>query len=95
MKNQKRNEAKRQIFGSKTKRKYSVFLSLWLEAKNSKRNEVKKKKISRERAKRMRNGSGFASFRFEAKQIFKRNRRTLTQSHYLLSLRFTLVVQNI
>ncbi len=40
-KNQKRNEAKRKDFGSEKKRKYGVFISLWLEAKNSKRKEVK------------------------------------------------------
>jgi hypothetical protein len=39
----KQNEAKRKIFGSETKRKYGVFISLWLEAKNSKRNEAQKK----------------------------------------------------
>jgi hypothetical protein len=44
-----------------------------------KRNEAKKK-ISRERAKRMRNGSRFASFRFEAKKFLKRNRRTLVSA---------------
>jgi hypothetical protein len=43
-----------------------------------KRNEAKKKiNFSCERAKRMRNGSRFASFRFEAKKFLKRNRRTL------------------
>jgi hypothetical protein len=40
-KNQKRNEAKRKIFGSETKRKYGVFISLWLKAKNLKRKEAK------------------------------------------------------
>jgi hypothetical protein len=40
-KNQTRNEAKRKIFGSETKRKYGVFISLWLKAKNSKRKEAK------------------------------------------------------
>jgi hypothetical protein len=46
----------------------------------AKRSEMKRKKnnfFSRERAKRMRNGSRFASFRFEAKKFLKRNRRTL------------------
>jgi hypothetical protein len=52
------------------------------EAKNSKRNEAKRSNkigflFSREHAKTKRNGSYFASFRFEAKKIFKRNRRTL------------------
>ncbi len=44
------------------------------------RSEMKRKNnkfFSRERAKRMRNGSRFASFRFEAKNFLKRNRRTL------------------
>jgi hypothetical protein len=41
-KNHKRNEAKLKIFGSETKRKYGVFISLWLEAKNSKRKEAKR-----------------------------------------------------
>jgi hypothetical protein len=77
-KNQKRNEAKRKNFGRETKRKYDLLISLWLEAKNLKWNEAKKNLFfSRERAKRMRNGSRFASFRFEAKKFLKRNRRTL------------------
>ncbi len=76
----KRSEAKRKMFGSKIKRKYALLILLWSEAKNSKRNEAKKKfSFSRERAKRMRNGSRFASFRFEAKKFFLRNRRTLLQ----------------
>jgi hypothetical protein len=40
-KNQKRNETKRKIFGSETKRKYGVFISLWLKAKNLKRKKAK------------------------------------------------------
>jgi hypothetical protein len=40
-KNKKRNEAKQKIFGSETKRKYCVFILLWLEAKNSKQKDVK------------------------------------------------------
>jgi hypothetical protein len=56
-------------------------ISLRSEAKNSKRKEAKKNiYFSRERAKRMRNGSRFASFRFEAKNFFLRNRRTLIPS---------------
>jgi hypothetical protein len=52
------------------------------EAKKSKRNEAKwSEKIgplfSLEHAKTKRNGSSFASFRFEAKKYFMRNRRTL------------------
>jgi hypothetical protein len=46
----------------------------------AKRSEMKRKNnnfFSRERAKRMRNGSRFASFRFEAKKFLKRNQRTL------------------
>ncbi len=85
-KDRKRNEAKRKIFGSKTKRKYALLISLWLEAKNSKRKEAKRSEkknniFSRERAKRMRNGSRFASFRFEAKIFFLRNRRTLSRTY--------------
>jgi hypothetical protein len=81
-KNQKQNEAKQQILGSKTKRKYGVFVSLWVESEKfeAKRSKMKRKKnyfFSHERAKRMRNGSRFASFRFEAKKCLKRNRRTL------------------
>jgi hypothetical protein len=72
---------KRKNIGSETKRKYALLISLWSEAKNSKRNEAKRSEknffFSRERAKRMRNGSRFASFRFEAKNFFLRNRRTL------------------
>jgi hypothetical protein len=45
-------EAKREMFGTKTKRKNAVFILLRLEAKNLKRKEVKKK-ILRERAKRI------------------------------------------
>ncbi len=60
------------MFGSEIKRKYALLISLWSEAKNSKRNEAKRSEhfFSRERAKRMRNGSRFASFRFEAKSFF-------------------------
>jgi hypothetical protein len=66
-KDRKRNKAKRKNFGSKTKRKYALLISLWSEAKNSKRNEAKrsvKKKFSPERRKRMQNGSRFASRKF-------------------------------
>jgi hypothetical protein len=74
----KRSEAKRKFFGSETKRKYALLISLRSEAKNSKQKEAKKNiYFSRERAKRMRNGSRFTSFRFEAKKVFLRNRRTL------------------
>jgi hypothetical protein len=53
-----------------------------------KRNEAKKNNFfSRERAKRMRNGSRFASFRFEAKKFLKRNRRTLLLSNPTLPAR--------
>ena len=45
--------------------------------------------FSRERAKRMRNGSRFASFRFEAKIFFWRNRRTLLSSDpIMISIKF-------
>jgi hypothetical protein len=40
-KNRKRNEAKRKNFGCETRRKYGLLISLWLEAKNSKRKEAK------------------------------------------------------
>jgi hypothetical protein len=49
----------------------------------AKRNEMKRKFfdfLSSEPAKRMRNGSLFASFRFEAKKILKRNRRTVIRN---------------
>jgi hypothetical protein len=48
--------------GSETKRKYALLISLWSEAKNSKRKEAEKT-FSREHAKRI-------SFRFEAKSFF-------------------------
>jgi hypothetical protein len=42
----KRNEAKWKLFGSETKRKYGVLISLWLDAKNLKQKEGEKiKKI--------------------------------------------------
>jgi hypothetical protein len=70
----KQNEAKRKIFGSETKRKYGVFISLWLEAKNSKRNEAKKNKIfSRERAKRI----SFRIVSLWSEKFLKQNRHTL------------------
>jgi hypothetical protein len=58
------------------------FFSLRSETKNLKRNEAKTSEkngllFSLEHAKTKRNESRFASFRFEAKKIFKRNRRTL------------------
>jgi hypothetical protein len=74
---QNEKEAKRKIFGSETKRKYALLISLWSEAKNSKQKE---EIFLRERAKRMRNGSRFTPFRFEAKKFFSRNRRTLVAS---------------
>jgi hypothetical protein len=37
----KRNEAKRKLFGSETKRKYGVLISLWLDAKNLMQKEGK------------------------------------------------------
>jgi hypothetical protein len=54
-------------------------------AKNLKRNEAKRSEkigfsFSLVHAKTKRNGSYFASFRFEAKKIFKQNRRTLRWS---------------
>jgi hypothetical protein len=38
----KRNEAKRKNYESETERKYALLISLWSEAKNSKRNEAKR-----------------------------------------------------
>jgi hypothetical protein len=54
------NKTKQKFFGSETKQKYAVLISLWSEAINSKRKEAKKN--LRERAKKMRNGSHFALF---------------------------------
>jgi hypothetical protein len=84
----KRNEkigSETKYFCKRNKAKKALLISLWSEAKNLKRKEAKrsrKKKLffSRERAKRMRNGSRFASFRFEAKKFFLRNRRTLNET---------------
>ncbi len=80
-KNQKRNEAKRKLFGSEKAKIRCIYFALVgsekFEAKRSEMKRKNKKFFSRERAKRMRNGSRFASFRFEAKKILKRNRRTL------------------
>jgi hypothetical protein len=80
-KNQKRNEK----FLEAKQSKYTVYLFRfgWKRKIRSekKQNEAKKKKCSCERAKRMRNESRFASFRFEAKKILKRNRRTLHIHH--------------
>ncbi len=63
-KNRKRNEVKRKIFGSETKRKYAVLILFWSEAKNSKQKEAKGSEknylFSRERVKRMRTGCRFA-----------------------------------
>jgi hypothetical protein len=74
-KNRKQNEAKQKIFGSETKRKYAVLISLQSEAKRT-----EKIKLSRERAKRMQNESRFASFRFETIHFFCRNRRSLPRT---------------
>ncbi len=43
-KNLKRNEAERKIYGSETKRKYGLVISLWFEAKNLKRKRSKMKR---------------------------------------------------
>ncbi len=53
---QNEKEAKRKIFRGETKRKYALLISLWSEAKNSKRKEAKKNffRVS------VRNGSRFA-----------------------------------
>jgi hypothetical protein len=65
---------------NKAKIRFIDFALVGSEKFEAKRSEMKSKKnlfFSRERAKRMRNGSRFASFRFEAKNFLKRNRRTL------------------
>jgi hypothetical protein len=54
-----------------------------IEAGEAKRSEKIGFSFSLEHAKTKRNGSFFASFRFEAKKIFKRNRRTLGASIFL------------
>jgi hypothetical protein len=59
------------------------------EAKRSEKFEAKRSEkvgflFSLEHAKTKRNRSYFASFRFEAEKIFKRNRRTLLHAMYLL-----------
>jgi hypothetical protein len=54
-----KKDAKQKLFGSETKQKYALIISLWSKAKNLKR-KAKKIYISRERTKRMRNGSRFA-----------------------------------
>jgi hypothetical protein len=81
-----RFEAKRKIFVSETKRKKALFISLWSEAKNSKRKKAKRSEIKicfftwacETHAKRI-------SFRFEAKNFFLRNRLTLIWRHHNLS----------
>ena len=75
-------EAKTKIFWKRNKAKIRCiyFALVGSEKFEAKRSEMKRKNnnfFSRERAKRMRNGSRFASFRFEAKKFLKRNRRTL------------------
>jgi hypothetical protein len=77
-----KNEAKRK-FAERNEASCIFFFSLRSETKNSKRNEAKTNEkigpvFSLEQAKTKRNGSHFASFLFEAKKNFKRNRRTLT-----------------
>jgi hypothetical protein len=64
--------------GKKQRSKISCYCPFNFAKVGSKKFEAKKNiYFSRERAKRMRNGSRFASFRFEAKNFFLRNRRTL------------------
>jgi hypothetical protein len=70
------------IVEAKRSEKVVYFFSLRSETKNLKRNEPKTSEkigpiFSLEHAKTKRNGSDFASFRFEAKKFLKRNRRTL------------------
>jgi hypothetical protein len=73
-KDRKRNK---QFFGSEIKQKYALLISLWSEAKNSKRKEAKKQIFMwgcETHAKRI-------SFRFEAKIFFLQNWRTLHGVH--------------
>ncbi len=51
------------FFGSKTKQKYALLILLWSEVQKFEAKRSKKKKFSRERAKRI-------SFRFKAKHFF-------------------------
>ncbi len=72
-------------FWKRNKAKIQCIYSALVESEKfeAKRSEMKRKKkyfFSRVRAKRVRNGSRFASFRFEAKKFLKRNRRTLVHA---------------
>jgi hypothetical protein len=80
--NLKQKDAKRNLEEAKRSEKICFFFSLRSETKNLKRNEAKTSEkigplFSLEHAKTKRNESRFASFRFQAKKNFKRNRRTL------------------
>jgi hypothetical protein len=59
---------------------------LWKEATNLKRKKRKHLIFSHEHAKRTRNGSDFASFHFEVKKIFLRNRCTQLKVGHVSSL---------
>jgi hypothetical protein len=59
-------------FEAKMRRKYRL---------EAKRSEKIGPLFSLEHAKTMQNGSRFASFRFEAKKVFLRNRRTLGSTY--------------
>jgi hypothetical protein len=74
--------SKKKIIEAKRSEKIRFFFSLRSETKNLKRNEAKTREkigllFSLEHAKTKRNEFHFASFRFETKKKFKRNRRTL------------------
>jgi hypothetical protein len=78
---------------NKAKIRFFDFALVGREKFEAKRSEMKRKFVlffSRERSKRMQNGSRFASFRFEAKNFLKRNRCTLVQStvHGLFKMHF-------
>ncbi len=77
----KKSEAKRKIFGSETKWKYTILISHWSEAKRSKKifffaraYETHAKRIS---------------FHFEAKNFFLQNRLTLLYKNLWLFLIFS------
>jgi hypothetical protein len=83
-KDRKRNKVKRKTFGSETKRKYALLISLWSEAKNSKRNEAKRSEkklfffhVSVRNACKM----DLVSLRFALKQ----NRRTLDRNNLIIA----------
>ncbi len=81
--NRKRNVAKQNIFSKRNRAKIRCidFALVRCEKFDAKRSEICL--FSRERAKRIRNGSRFASFCFEAKKFCFQNRRTLSITSYI------------